>query len=207
MKKRSVAIVIYEGVEVLDFAGPFEVFSVTDELNDYRHFDVSLIAASDTPYATVNNMRVLPNRVFEDAESPSILVVPGGAGSKAAMKDKPLLDWVGTSAAAAEIVLSVCSGARVLAQLGLLDNLEVTTHHQVATHLQSLAPAAKVAIDRRFIDTGKVVTTGGITAGIDGAFHIVARLLGEMTAKRTAQYMEYDWRPQQRYSTKTDNPL
>lgn len=194
MNRRSVAILIYDGVEVLDFAGPFEVFAVTDELNDGKQFDVSLVAVKDIVYTAVNGMRVLPNRVTDDTPAPDVVVIPGGSGSKQVMRDEAVLDWIRRASATSEILMSVCSGARLLAALGMLDGLEVTTHHQVVADLRRLAPAAQVVTDRRFVDTGGIITTGGISAGIDGSFHVVARLLGEMTARRTAQYMEYDWK-------------
>lgn len=194
MNRRSVAILIYDGVEVLDFAGPFEVFAVTDELNDGKQFDVSLVAVKDIVYTAVNGMRVLPNRVTDDTPAPDVVVIPGGSGSKQVMRDEAVLDWIRRASATSEILMSVCSGARLLAALGMLDGLEVTTHHQVVADLRRLAPSAQVITDRRFVDTGGIITTGGISAGIDGSFHVVARLLGEMTARRTAQYMEYDWK-------------
>lgn len=201
MRRREVAILVFDGVEVLDFAGPFEVFAVTDELNGERYFDVSLVAPKDTEYAAVNGMRVLPNRVLGDLPAPDVLVIPGGDGSKQAMRDRAVLEWIREARADAEVVMSVCSGARLLAVLGMLDGLDVTTHHEVAADLEKLAPAARVSLGRRFIDNGRIVTTGGISAGIDGSFHVVARLLGERVAQRTAEYMEYDWTPEDRYPT------
>lgn len=199
MKRRSVSILVYDGVEVLDFAGPFEVFAVTDELTDGKHFEVSLAAVKDQEYTAVNGMRVLPNRVTDDIPAPDVVVIPGGRGSKQVMHDKAVLDWIRRASNTSEILMSVCTGARVLAALGMLDGLEVTTHHQAITHLRALAPTAQVISDHRFVDTGGIITTGGISAGIDGSLHIVARLLGEVTARRTAKYMEYDWKPDRDY--------
>lgn len=199
MRRREVAILVFDGVEVLDFAGPFEVFAVTDELNGEQYFDVSLVAPIDTEYAAVNGMRVLPNRVTADLPAPDVLVIPGGDGSRQAMRDAAVLEWIREAHADAEVVMSVCSGARLLAVLGMLDGLDVTTHHEVAAELEKLAPAARVSLGRRFIDNGRIVTTGGISAGIDGSFHVVSRLLGEAVARRTAGYMECDWTPDRPY--------
>jgi transcriptional regulator GlxA family with amidase domain len=195
MRTRRVAILIYDQVEVLDFAGPFEVFAVAGELHDERYFEVTLVAAEDRPYTAVNGLKVLPNRTFATLDDPDVLVVPGGNGSRNAMQDDALLAWVRQASESAEVVLSVCSGARILARLGLLDGLDVTTHHKVFAHLAELAPAARLCPGRRYVDTGKIVTTGGISAGIDGSFHLVSRLAGEDAALRAARYMEYDWHP------------
>ncbi len=197
--KRRVAILIFEDAEVLDFAGPFEVFSVASELHGDALFDVQLVAAAQAPLRAVNGMLVLPNAAFAEVSAPDILVVAGGAGTRRAMTDPDLLDWVEKAAARAEVVMSVCSGARILAVLGMLDDLEVTTHHQVFDHVAELAPKAKPRRGERFVDTGRIVTTGGISAGIDGSFHLVARLAGAEVATATADYMEYRWVPEQSY--------
>ncbi|HEX6928070.1 MAG TPA: DJ-1/PfpI family protein [Gammaproteobacteria bacterium] len=200
MKKRTVAILVYDGVEVLDFAGPFEVFAVTSELNDDRFFDVRLVAADAAPVTTINGMRVLANSRFEEMPAPDLLVVAGGSGSRQAMHDPLLLDWTRNAARTAEAVLGICSGARILAALGMLDGREATTHHQVFEHVREIAPAATLRGGVRFIDTGRIITTGGISAGIDGSFHLVARLLGVNIAVKSAEYMEYAWVPDASHS-------
>lgn len=189
--KRNVAILVYEDVEVLDFAGPFEVFSVTSQLNEHRFFNVELVAANRSPVRAINGMMVLPNQTFETSAAPDILVIPGGNGSRAAMKDSVLLEWTQRSIAGAEIVLSICSGARILAVLGHLAGRAATTHHQVFDHVKELEPLVRLDAGKRFVDAGKFVTTGGISAGIDGSFHVVSRLLGEGIADQCARYMEY----------------
>lgn len=122
-----------------------------------------------------------------------MLVIPGGSGSKQLLEDEAVLDWIRHVSQSAKVIMSVCSGARPLAKLGLLDDLDATTHHQVAAYIRRLAATARIKLDRRYVDTGRIITTGGISAGIDGALHAVARLCGEVIAERTAQYMEYDW--------------
>ncbi len=196
---RSVAILVFEGAEVLDFAGPFEVFGVTSELHAHRFFDVALVAERDDPVRAINGMLVVPNRTYAQLPRPDVLIVAGGAGTRRAMHDPRLLAWTAEAAQHAEIVLSVCSGARILGALGLLDGKEVATHHQVFDHVAEIAPRALLNRQARFVDAGKVVTTGGISAGIDGSFHVVARLLGGEVARRTAHYMEYAWTPDRPY--------
>jgi len=193
--RRTVAILIYDDVEVLDFAGPFEVFAVADELHDHRLFDVALVAAREDIVHAVNGMRVVPNRTLAQCSRPDVVVIAGGTGSRRAMHDPAVLDWVREAARHATVVMSVCSGARILARLGLLDGLEATTHHQVFDHLAELAPKARLRRGLRFIDTGRIPTTAGIAAGIDGSLHVVARLAGLEAARRTAEYMEYPWTP------------
>ncbi|TXK61009.1 DJ-1/PfpI family protein [Alkalisalibacterium limincola] len=199
MTKRSVALLIYPDVEVLDFAGPFEVFSVASQLHDHRHFDVSLVAAGHVPLTSINGMRVCANHTYDELPSPDVLVVPGGDGSHAALRDEVLMQWVDAAVSHAELVLSVCSGARVLAALGHLRDLQVTTHHEVFDSLAELEPTAHLCRDVRFVDTGHIVTSAGISAGIDASLHVVARLLGAAVALRTAEYMEYHWVPVRDY--------
>lgn len=192
--KRSVAILVFEGAEVLDFSGPFEVFAVTSQLNDGEFFEVGLVAEHAAPLRAINGMTVIPNWTYAQMPAPDVLVVAGGSGSRRAMTDVALLEWTAAAARRAEVVLSICSGARILGALGLLDGIPTTTHHQVLDELQAIAPASRILRGARVVDAGKIVSTGGISAGIDGAFHVVSRLHGEAVAARTATYMEYAWK-------------
>lgn len=192
--RRTVAILLFDDVEVLDFAGPFEVFSVTDELADYQLFHVQTVALAPESVRARNGLRVVPDHTLETAPAPDILIVPGGSGS-GTMLDRPaVLEWIQHQAPRAELVASVCTGARLLARAGLLDGRSVTTHYENLAELAALAPAATVIADRRFIDHGRVATSAGISAGIDLSLHLVARLHGRATAEKTARYMEYQWR-------------
>ncbi len=193
MIRRNVAIFIFNDVEVLDFAGPFEVFSVTSELNNYEPFDVYTVAEKPSAITTVNGLSVNPKYCFADCPHPDIVIVPGGIGTRAEANDARVVGWVKTSFQQAELVLSVCSGARILAKSGLLDGLEATTHHQVIENLRELAPSAVVRENVRFVDNGKIMTAAGISAGIDLSLHVVRKLLGGEIAAKTARYMEYDW--------------
>lgn len=196
MVKRNVAIFIFDEVEVLDFAGPFEVFSVTSELNNYDIFNVYTVAEKPGAITTVNGLSVNPKYTFADCPQPDLVIIPGGVGSRAAATNEHVLDWVKACFERAEMVLSVCSGARILATSGLLDGLEVTTHHEVIDHLRELAPKAMVRENVRFIDNGRILTSAGISAGIDLSFHVVCKLAGKAIAAKTARYMEYDWQPE-----------
>lgn len=188
---RRVGILVFDDVEVLDFAGPFEVFAVTAELAGQQHFKTVLVGKEDRVFTAVNGLKVLPNETFADGNAYDLLVVPGGFGTRALVHDADVMAWVAAQAATAEIVMSVCSGALVLATCGLLEGRRATTHHEVMHELAAMAPNTACVHDERYVDEGAVVTCGGISAGIDGSLHVVRRLLGEAAARKTVAYMEY----------------
>jgi transcriptional regulator GlxA family with amidase domain len=189
--KKNVAILIFDDVEVLDFAGPFEVFALTDELCHHEAFHTFTVAESPGSVRARHGLKVVPEFTLENCPPPQVLVIPGGSGSRALLKKPALLEWLRTKARGAEIVMSVCTGALVLAKAGLLDGLRITTHHTALDLLRELAPAATVDPTRRFHDNGKFVTAAGISAGLDASLHVVARLLGPAAAEATARQMEY----------------
>jgi transcriptional regulator GlxA family with amidase domain len=188
---RRIGILVFDDVEVLDFAGPFEVFAVTAELAGQQHFRTVLVGKEDRVFTAVNGLKVMPNETFADGHAYDLLVVPGGFGTRALVHDAEVMAWVSAQSASAEIVMSVCSGALVLATCGLLEGRRATTHHEVLHELAAIAPHTTVVRDQRYVDEGAVITCGGISAGIDGSLHVVRRLLGEAAAERTAAYMEY----------------
>lgn len=193
MATRVVAIPIFDDVEVLDFCGPFEVFSVASRFTDPPAFSVVLVAEKDGRVVTRGGMSVNAHHRLADCPRPDILLVPGGQGTRKEMHNPALVGWVVRAAAGAELVLSVCTGALVLAKAGLLDGLEATTHHGAIDLLRQTAPNATVHADRRFVDNGRVVCSAGIAAGIDMSLHVVGRLLGGEVAGKTARQMEYPW--------------
>ncbi|MEO1436258.1 MAG: DJ-1/PfpI family protein [Bacteroidota bacterium] len=193
-KKRTVAILIFDEAEVLDFAGPFEVFSVTSELNNFEPFDVFTVSATSEAISAVNGLSVNPKYDFTTCPPIDILIIAGGNGTRAIYQDSGYLDWIANIHQNTEFTLSICSGARLLGQLGLLDGQPYCTHHQVYDHLQEIAPTGLPQKGLRFVHSGKIYTSGGISAGIDLSFHLVEKLLGESIAEKTATYMEYDWK-------------
>lgn len=193
MATRVVAILIFDDVEVLDFCGPFEVFSVANRFTDPPAFSVVLVAEKDWPVVTRGGMSVNAHHRLADCPRPDILLVPGGQGTRKEMHNPAMVGWVGRVVAEAELVLSVCTGALVLAKAGLLDGLEATTHHGAIDLLRETAPNVTVHADRRFVDNGRVVCSAGIAAGIDMSLYVVGRLLGEEVAGKTARQMEYPW--------------
>jgi transcriptional regulator GlxA family with amidase domain len=186
------AILIFNEVEVLDFAGPFEVFSVTGRRRKLEPFDVYTVAERLAPVSARNGLSVNPRYAFADCPPPDILVVPGGFGTRREMKNPVMLEWITRVAPSCELVLSVCTGALVLGAAGLLDGREATTHFMAFDELRAVAPHAAVHEGRRIVDNGNVILSAGVSAGIDMSLHVVARLLGVESARETARYMEYE---------------
>jgi transcriptional regulator GlxA family with amidase domain len=191
---RRVAVLMFDNVEVMDFAGPFEVFGVTGLREGKTLFDVYTVARADKPVMARNNLSVNPDYTFLDCPTPDILVVPGGFGTRREKHNPAMIDFIRRQAEPAERVLSVCSGALLLAKAGLLNGLQATTHRGALAELAADAPMARVLETARVVDNGKVVLSAGISAGIDASLHIVAELHGVAQAQETADYMEYDWR-------------
>lgn len=191
---RTVLILLFDDVEVLDFAGPFEVFAVASELHEHTLFDIKTVAQELRPIRAVNGLSVNPDLALADAPQAEVLIIPGGAGSRAVMRDKTTISWVRDQAYAAEKALSICSGARILAAANLLDGLTITTHHEVMHEMPEYAPGAICIDNVRFTDNGQVLTSAGISAGIDLSLYVVSQLCGASVAEKTARYMEYDWR-------------
>jgi transcriptional regulator GlxA family with amidase domain len=190
---RNVAILIFDDVEVLDFAGPFEVFSVTRELAGEQLFTVHTVGITPGTVRARNGLKLVPEHTLESLPPPDLLIIPGGYGTRALLNQASVIDWIRRKAPRTEIVASVCTGSLLLAKAGLLAGLNATTHYQSFDRLRELEPTATVREDVRFVDNGRLLTAAGISAGIDLSLHLVARLHSVETAHRTAQYMEYHW--------------
>ena len=190
-------MLIFDEVEVLDFCGPFEVFGVAGlRSTGERPFYVYTIAEKSEPVSARNGLSINPNFTLADCPQPDILLVPGGWGTRRVIHNEALVNWVREQAGRVELVLSVCTGALVLAKAGLLEGLSATTHFQALNELRDLAPNTTLCLDQRYVDNGQVVLSAGISAGIDMSLYVVARLLGEEQANETARYMQYDYWPQ-----------
>ena len=192
---RGVAILIFDNVEVLDFCGPFEVFSVASSRCDPPPFRVCTVAGVAGPVIARNGLSVNPDFTLENCPPPDLLIVPGGQGTRPLLKDRALLDWIREQDSRCELTLSVCTGSLLLAQAGLLEGLRATTHWGSLDLLASLAPSTRVLDDARYVDNGRIITSAGISAGIDMSLHVVERLLGSEHAALTARHMEYDYWP------------
>lgn len=189
-KTRILAILLFDDVEVLDFCGPFEVFSVANRFTDPPAFQIVTVAGKPGPILTRGGLSVNPHYLLADCLRPDLLLVPGGQGTRKEMHNPVLIDWI-KQAAKVELILSVCTGALLLAKAGLLEGLEATTHHGAIDLLRQTAPKTAIHADRRFVDNGRVVCSAGIAAGIDLSLHVVGRLLGQEVAEKTARQMEY----------------
>lgn len=192
MNKKNIAILIFDNAEVLDFAGPFEVFSVASNLRDDKLFNVFTIANQKQPIAAVNGLSINPDYAIAQHPKIDILVISGGVGTRKLLEDRELLDWVAAVHEQSEITVSICSGSRILGQLGLLNRKPYCTHHEVYSHMDLIAPEAIPMKHKRFAKAGKIYTSGGISAGIDLSFHLLETLAGKDTAVATAAYMEYN---------------
>ena len=198
----NTAILIFDGVEVLDFAGPFEVFSRTRTEPGFESrrsdatapFRVYTVAPERREVVATGGLRLTANFTFEDAPRTDLLVVPGGFGARAQVEQAATLDWIRRVAADARLVTSVCTGAAELARAGLLQGRRATTHFGSYDWLASLDPTITVERGARYVDDG-VVSSAGVSAGIDMAFAVVEKRCGREVAAETARYIEYDWRP------------
>ncbi len=186
--KRSVAILVFDEVEELDFVGPLEVFGVTNRLKP-DSMPTFTIGTSGREMQGVNGLTVKPLYSFQTGPGFNILVVPGGKGARREMKNPETLAFVKQAARNCELVASVCTGSLILAAAGLLDGKRATTHWAA---LEELRQFSKVHVDhQRFIREGRIITSSGISAGIDMALHIVKELQGSEVSKDVAHRMEY----------------
>jgi transcriptional regulator GlxA family with amidase domain len=198
MSRRRVGILIFADVEVLDFCGPFEVFSTT-RLTDPRvrddpsPYEVVLIAESREVIVATGGLKVLADHTLEDCPPLDLLVVPGGWGTRQQASNPTLLDWIERRSREVETVASVCTGAMLLAGAGLLDGRRATTHHASLDRMKASFPAVSVVGGERVVEDGSFVTSAGISAGIDLALRLVARHHGEAVARGTARHMEYPY--------------
>lgn len=188
--QRNVAILIWDGVELLDFAGPGEVFAAA-RVGDHAPFKVFTVGLTREAVTSQGFLKITPNFSIEDCPAPDVLIIPGG-NSGAVTRNAALVAWVEKVANNTEMILSVCTGAFVLAKAGLLDDLEATTWHGAVDALRREATRTRVHAGRRYVDNGDIITSAGVSAGIDGALHALARLTGPDVAARAARYMEYD---------------
>ncbi|RIX42552.1 MAG: DJ-1/PfpI family protein [Rhodocyclales bacterium GT-UBC] len=193
-----VGIYVFPEVEVLDFAGPYEVFTTASRVFGRRNpgqaapFEVFTVAAKRDPIKARAGLPILPEFDFRHAPPIDVLVVPGGVVS--AELDQPtVIEWIARDAAQRVLTASVCTGAFLLAAAGLLDGASVTTHWEDIDDLSRRFPHLKVVADQRWIDNGRTVTSGGISAGIDMSLHLVGRLADKDLAVATARQMDYPW--------------
>ena len=188
---RTVAVLLFDDVEVLDFAGPFEVFGVAG--GSERLYDVFTVAQFARPIIARNQLSINPDYAFDQMPQADVLVLPGGFGTRREKNNEAVLEFVRKRTAAAENVVSVCSGALLLAKAGLLAGQYATTHGGALAELALDEPTCKILPGARVVDNGKLVVSAGIAMGIEASLYTVAKHHGQGLASATAEYMEYDW--------------
>lgn len=198
-RQRNIGIFLFDDVEIIDFTGPYSVF-LNANAGGWHAYRVFTVAESTEPITTVGGMTVLPDHAFGEHPGIDILVVPGGWGVWAQRKSPRVLDWIRGTSRDSEIVFSVCTGSFVLSRAGLLDGQSATTNAGAVARLQDEVPTCRVLGGERFVDSGKVITSAGLSAGIDGALHVVERTIGKAWAQMVSFGLEYDWRPDGGYS-------
>jgi transcriptional regulator GlxA family with amidase domain len=197
---RNVGILIFPDVEILDFCGPFEVFASatlpaqTDGGPEMRLFEVFTIAERSELVACRGGLLVQPNHTLDEHPPLDLVVIPGGYGTRREQENPVILDWIARQRRTGALTTSVCTGAFLLGAAGLLDGLRATTHWTTIDGLRAHLPTTNVLADARVVDEGEIITSAGVSAGIDMALHVVRRLHGDEVARRTARDMEYEGR-------------
>ena len=196
VNSRRVGMLVFPEVEVLDFCGPFEVFSVTRLDEDRRRqvnspYEVLVIAETPSVVVAAGGLKIVPDHRFEDCPPLDVLVVPGGWGTRREMKNDRLIDWLKERACEVTTLTSVCTGSLLLGKAGLLNGKRATTHWRALDEMRGLFPAINVIDDQHVVEEGKLITSAGISAGIDMSLRVVARHHGDAIARATARYMEY----------------
>jgi transcriptional regulator GlxA family with amidase domain len=191
----NVGVALFEGAEELDWAGPWEVLAAWAEQWPDDGVHVFTLAREDRPVTCAKGLRVLPDETWETAPPLDVLVYPGGRGTRRELQDEAVLDWIRGLAAGETVVASVCTGSLVLAAAGLLDGKPATTHWGSLEVLPTLGHEIEVRPDDRFVDNGSILTAAGVSAGIDMALHLVARLHSTERAREVRRYIQYDPEP------------
>ncbi len=198
MSRLRVGILVFPDVEVLDFCGPFEVFSATRLDESQRReqtspFEVVLVAPSMEQIKATGGLRVLPDHDLQNCPQLDLLVVPGGWGTRSLVNDERVVKWIRAQASGAELIASVCTGSFLLGEAGLLEGRRATTHWQSLDRMEQTFPSITVVRDQHVVEEGSIYTSAGISAGIDLALRVVAKVHGEAIARATARYMEYPY--------------
>src|SRR5215469_1318913 len=175
----SVAVLLFDGAEIIDYAGPWEAFGQAG-------FKVFTVAENSQPIDAIFGQKLIPDYIFGSAPPADIVLVPGGAGSRKAMQNAVVLKWLQQRAQSSKYVMSVCTGALILAKAGLLDGLSATTFHDAIDLLAQIAPKTRVVNDQRYVDNGKIITTAGLSSGIDGALYLVSKIKSKGFAQAAA---------------------
>ena len=191
----NIGVALFDGAEELDWAGPWEVLAAWAGQWPDDGVHVFTLAREDRPVTCAKGLRVLPDETWESAPPLDVLVYPGGMGTRRDLQDEAVLDWIRGLAAGDTMIASVCTGSLVLAAAGLLDGKSATTHWGSLEVLPTLGHDIEVRPEVRFVDNGSVLTAAGVSAGIDMALHLVARLQSTERAREVRRYIQYDPEP------------
>jgi transcriptional regulator GlxA family with amidase domain len=191
----NIGVALFDGAEELDWAGPWEVLAAWAGQWPDDGVRAFTLAREDRPITCAKGLRVLPDETWGSAPAMDVLVYPGGRGTRTELADEAVLDWMRGIASSGAVVASVCTGSLVLASAGLLDGRPATTHWGSLEVLPTLGRDIEVRPDDRFVDTGNVITAAGVSAGIDMALHLVARLHSPERAREVRRYIQYDPEP------------
>lgn len=197
-KVRTVALLVFNGMDIQDFAGPADVFFYAGLAEGKAAFKQFAVAKSKDAITSQGFVKIVPNYTFADCPKPDILVIPGGAVN-GVLRDEETMKWIKDTGLQSEQVLSVCTGALILQSAGFLDGIAATTHWGSIERLREQAPNTTVLENVRYVDSGRIVTSAGVSAGIDMSLHIVAKFLGLSAAENAARRMEYEWKPREDY--------
>ncbi|MBN1798589.1 MAG: DJ-1/PfpI family protein [Spirochaetales bacterium] len=188
---KNIGILLFDNIDLLDITGPYEVFSLARTEDNQNIFKLSTVAQTKQAISTWSGFNITPVYCFSDFPKPDILFVPGGIGTRTEIGNNALIQFIKDIYPHIELVISVCTGALLLAKAGLLKGLRATTHHSALNLLSELEPTASIEKTERYVDNGKIILSAGISAGIDMSFYIIKRLYGKEMAKQVAEHMEY----------------
>lgn len=195
MTRRTIGILLFDDVEELDAVGPWEVLSYWTRNFPEDGFDVMTIARDTAVVTCAKGLRLLPDRSLAETPPLEVLIYPGGQGTRAHLLDQERLDWLRGQRDTVPLITSVCTGSLVLAKAGLLADRPATTHWASLDLLAELDPTIEIRADERFVDDGDIITSAGVSAGIDMALHLVARLAGVDRARQVRRGIQYDPEP------------
>jgi len=193
MRSRNTAILIFKDVEVLDFTGPYEVFSTANTEYGEKIFNVFTVAENDKEIKSANGLRIIPDYTLTNSPPLDILVIPGGNGRKIEMHNPVLLNWIKEKFNKLEFLLSVCTGAFILGKTGLLDGAKAATHHYSHGEFERTFPNIELVKNVKFVDNGKIITSAGVSSSINMSLHMISKLFGEELMRKTAMHIEFDF--------------
>jgi transcriptional regulator GlxA family with amidase domain len=194
-RRRHIGLFLFDGVEELDAVGPWEVLAYWTQQHPEDGWNVSCVSADGGPVLGAKNLTLGAHHSFRDAPSWDVLIHPGGAGTRRLLRDPDHLDWVRQQRATVPLMASVCSGSLVYAAAGLLTGRRATTHWASLNTLSELDPTIITDVDARYVDDDDLITSAGVSAGIDMALHLVARFAGTARAREVRREIQYDPRP------------